>query len=733
MSTWYGNLSERVDTRPDFSRDWKWLLALCLVVYLICLGVRFIELSSWDHPGLMAAGEHIQSTHDAYYWMAGAKGIRTVSYSELGNLTKFLAEDLGFGYSAVAFWTPVLIGGLTGVAVCIWGWLLAGRTGGFAAGILAGLAKGFFVRTRFGYYDSDMFTLLGPVVAGLLVAILLRPYLRVGGSGEPPAVGDLALLKQFGLALVLGLVARTCWWWHQDIYTLLVAFFWLSVLLVGVLGHSGRRGEAFALLAAFWSACLAKSGIWLNSFHWYEDYFMGLILAVVAGFLLLCRRKRRSIPELALGTGALLLLIIGSQLAVTPLQIAWSQVAPYLMPASAPALSAGASASGTVADPVIYPAITQSIIEAKQVAWSALFDRMAPIPWLAAVGVLGFLVVCFLRPSALFLLPLLAVGLASKKMGVRFTMFALPAVGLGLSVPLVWAVQAFSPQRFRRWLVWGAQAVLGLFLLVPMIAEYWDYPLTPVLFKPDVEALAELKNISEPDSVVWTWWDWGYATQHYAERVTPSDGGLHSGRDVYPVALALSTDSFRQAANVIRYSADHGLKPAQQWDSMEAEDVRALLEGFRETDYQTGDIADQYLVATWANVRLIGWITTFGGWDLVRGQGSKAISTPLRGMPFKLDPARGAVVFEGGKRPPLPVSSVDLLDGKGLKHQDFFMNTGPHLVINHGQRNSYLMDDRAYYSMMVQLMVADPNNVSIREQFELVYEGSPHVRVYRVR
>ncbi|MGE4554063.1 MAG: hypothetical protein AB7D57_13205, partial [Desulfovibrionaceae bacterium] len=394
-----------------------------------------------------------------------------------------------------------------------------------------------------------------------------------------------------------------------------------------------------------------------------------------------------------------------------------------------PAAPAGATAAAAGA---VYPSVIQSIIEAKLVGLGKVLMRIGPTPWISALGVVGFLWVCWRRPLAVFLLPLLVLAVLGMKMGIRFTMFGGPMVALGLGVPLSWGVRRL-PETWagRARLEPALQVLLGVLLLIPLAVRYADEPPTPVLSKPHAEALLELADKAPAGAEVWTWWDWGYATQFYARRMTPVDGGLHDGRHMYPVALALTTTSLRQANNLIRYAAAQGYDPAKAWDGMSGAAVRDLLDGLKNDTLETPGIPTQYLVAAWANLGISEWITYFGSWDLVRGEGVRGRAERLS-RAFRLDPRYGAVVFEDGS-PSVAVSSVDLLDGGSYKHRDFFTNlSGPHLVLNKERREAFLLDDTVYYSTMVQLLVVDPSDPSVRRNFELVVDRSPYVRIYRV-
>ncbi|MGE4290662.1 MAG: STT3 domain-containing protein [Desulfovibrio sp.] len=715
-------------SQPDPRKDWKLLLLVCLLAWLVNLAMRLIDLSEWGHPGLFVNGGHVMATHDAYYWLAAAKGVRGTFNSEMQNLLKVLAVFFDGDLVRAAFYGPALLSGLVGVVGALWGWLLAGRNGAWLAGLLSGLAPGFFRRTRLGYFDTDLMTLLAPLLMSFFLFYLLRNYLVVSWRRDSGDAAGTDGVSPFFLVLPFALIARMGWWFHQDIFLFGLVLLFLAFGLLLVAGKPEKRGEALLLLAIF-----AMLAFWGREGTGYSYRFAPWSLlaapALVAGWMFAPLPLRHKISGTWCGVGFFLAVVLAGGFWGWPLQAVWSQLAPYFKPV-AEGVVAGASVGVT---PPVYPAIAQSIIEAEGMSILGVLLRLGPFVWLAPFGILGLFWVLLRRPAALLLLPLLGLGIAGWKLGVRFTMFGGPAVAIGLAVPLAWALdRAVRNGKLRNWQQAAVQALVGLAILTGLALHYQALPLTPVMDRPHGEALVALGEKVPEGSMVWTWWDYGYATQFYAGRMTPSDGGQHGGRYIYPTALALTSDSLQQSAGIIKYAANHGGDPSPLWDQMGAEKAQTQVEALRTEDVPEPE-NPQYLVVPWSAMRLSKWINFFGSWRLDNGP---AVGRPLYQRvttPFQIDPGRGLFVPADGSRP-FPISSVDVLDGGDYKHHDFLQNLdGAHLVINKGQQDTYLLDETFYSSTLVRLLVGNPEDPAISEHFQLVVEGTPHVRIYRVK
>ncbi|MDP3426526.1 MAG: hypothetical protein Q8S17_04015, partial [Humidesulfovibrio sp.] len=431
----------------------------------------------------------------------------------------------------------------------------------------------------------------------------------------------------------------------------------------------------------------------------------------------------------------LVLAVLGGML--EPLGLFVGKALSYLKPvADAAPVGAppggAAAAVGAVHGPS-YPGITQSIREAKNVVdWTTFFAGVSVASWAGVLGGLGLVCILVLRPAFLLLLPLTVLGVASLSMGVRFAMFGGPSFALGLGLGVHWLGKAILARTgVRENALTLVQILLAGGCLLGYVGIYRDLAPTPVLAPAHAEALMKLRTMAPKDASVWTWWDYGYATQYYAERATPTDGGKHAGRDMYPTALALMTPSARQAAQIINMSAGLNQDPARRWDKQSAPEVQQELAKLATSDQPMKRPPTQYLVVCWENMGLLHWMGFYGSWDVVAAKGTPA-RTQAVNEAFNIDQGRGVMTFRAGSIP-IPIKSVDLLGEGRARHVAFPVNpSAPHLLINDVAKQVRLMDDVAYNSMAVQLLIGDPARAEVSSYFKLVHEGFPLVRIYEV-
>jgi len=394
----------------------------------------------------------------------------------------------------------------------------------------------------------------------------------------------------------------------------------------------------------------------------------------------------------------------------------------------------------------VYPSIVQSIIEAKHITVSTALVRGIFTPWLGWLALLSATVVVAFRPIAILLLPLVVLHVSSVFLGVRFTMFGGAGLIIFLGVAFYWLVNYLAKGASRRAIIsLGAQLCIGIGFLVYCHSQYSQLPITPVLTKAHAEALTQLGVKSKSGSMVWTWWDWGYASQYYAGLETVIDGGKHSGRDIFPVAFVMSTASLKEANRMIAFSSQYpsespfefGPSPARYWDTIPRGKILGILQDqLAKTKYPIQ--ADQYLVVTWKDLTLAKWISYFGNWNLETGTTREySVGTYNPGeLGFNLQ--QGAVMNRNGGGG--LVSDITILGLNGVETTEYYMNRlSPrllpkrrHLVINEVSRQSVLVDRSLYKSVMMRLLVGDPNDPEISKYFKLVVDKLPFARIYEV-
>jgi len=706
------------DTPPhgDGLRDRRLLFAVLAAAYLTGLVMRLLELPQWSNPLLSVDGEPLMATHDAYAWLAGARGVGTGADSLMSGLVSLIASLCGTPLGHVAFWIPALAGPLVGVATGLWAWTLGSTTAALGAGMLASLAPGFLYRSRLGFYDTDIVTLLFPLLQTWLLGQWLHPWLRhpLCPSAAPPRQGEPRALAPLlaGLAMRYGGAA-----WHPMLLHFATGTVVLGTVLAMVLARPGSRPRLLSGLAV---CALAAFGSW-----------PGLAAALALTAALHLRLERKLPAQLrTLVTGAALALALGLVLA------------PQIQSAAIHLRALGTSYTHSRVElrqddrpkeetsTAIYPGIIQSVIEARSMDLANLSKKLSGWPVGTWLGLTGFLVVLALRPVALLLAPLVVVTFLSGSLGARMSMFGGPEVALGLALPLSWAVARLLRRRHQhRALLLAAQALLALVMLLPLYSEYSTLRPSPVLAKQHALALKAVGRIAPADAAVWTWWDWGYAAQYYSGLKTFADGARHSGEYLYPLALTLTTPVPLQARQMMQYAALKGYKPWEIFDKRSAPEVREFIASMTTNRYDLDEAPPQYLVVTWENLRLAHWITYYGTWDLAKAQGMHGQHVLLGD--FTLDQESGEVTQ--ANNPSLLLKSLDVLSANTLSRKNYPREKGARLLVHQLIGQSALLDDISYNGMNYRLLTCDPSDPEISKEFKLVYEGFPLLRIWQAK
>jgi dolichyl-diphosphooligosaccharide--protein glycosyltransferase len=134
-----------------------------------------------------------------------------------------------------------------------------------------------------------------------------------------------------------------------------------------------------------------------------------------------------------------------------------------------------------------------------------------------------------------------------------------------------------------------------------------------------------------------------------------------------------------------------------------------------------------YFIVSWENLRLSGWISYYGNWDIVTGTSSPGKIQQVRGE-VRIDSSSGSLMINGQ---PMPLDSLDVVEDKGTRHFEWQNGSGSHVLINQAARQVFLMDQKMYRSMMVQMLIAPPEDFA--EDFTLVVDRYPWVRAYKVK
>lgn len=700
---------------------------LAFMTFVLAVAMRLLEWPSWQNPEYMLGREMLLATHDSYHWVAGAAGFGTAAGHPMALLLKYLSEATGYLPANIAFWLPCVMAGFVAVMVCLWCALLGSAVCGVAAGLMTSMAPGFLGRTLLGYYDTDIVTLLFPLCMTFVPAMFLNGLFKMRSlePGQRTVPEEPVYLIWIAVLAFSGILSWLCASWHSLFPYLIRCNAFL--ILVGAL-FCGSSKKACLLAGA--AHVLPALGGW--------PYF-----AIVLLFLVPSTRFRKSLLLYPVILAALWLFIAFLALKGNMLAVILNHAGAYLKSGGVTHTAGGAS--------VIFPSVAQSIIEVQDLSLMTLLPYFHP--WLegAAAGVVGFVWVLGRRPVALFLLPLLALGFSSARLGGRMVMFGAPVTAIGLSLGICWflkfLLRKFALGRFSS--SFACIILLGFFVLpylyiIPALSQ------GPILNRRHAAALSQLRKITPEDSMIWLWWDWGYAAQYFGRRETICDGAKHGGPSLYLPAAVFATDNPRFARQIIRRTSKAGNEPGNFFSGMDDLRAQALVNTLRsaQTPLVAGN-GSQFIVVSFEMLKLGFWISNYGNWNFVthRGEGG-ALSIVPQALSYNL--RLGEVRLAGSGRLIFP-NSINVFEETGVTRRNYlqeWLDKNPdatrlqRLAWAAGRRNINFLFNRVtdeklamgediYNSLMVQLLLCDPGDGRFGPYFKLVYDNV-FTRIYEV-
>lgn len=742
--------------RQDAPRYWLRGLFWGLLTLGLAFGLRMMEWPCWQNPEYRLGSEWLLATHDAYHWVAAAEGFGLGVGHPMAEMLRLMAQALHTYPAAVAFWFPAVLASLVAVIVFAWVWALGSMEAGVAAGLITSLAPGFLARTLLGYYDTDLVTLFFPLLMTLAPACWAMRYMLLPrmilrrlalGSGLKAAQrlwgergADEAHLERLGnplrwqWVLLLGASGVISWWtqeWHSVFPYLIRYNVVLLALMALIMAPRGRRG--ILLLGGLAYALPTLGGP--------AGFGFSLIL------LLAGSKAGRGLRHLLCRPLVLALFWLGAAVLLVQGEI----LATLINHANAYLKHSGDVRSTGEGMSLVYPSVAQSIIEVQDLSFAALFPYFHPWMEAAIVGLAGFVLVLFRRPGALFLLPLAALGLLSTKLGGRMVMFGAPVVAVGLTLPLYWLLQRLLRADLRGAVAGAATSCILLALLVAPFADMIQaISQGPIINRRHAEALTRARTMTPEDAKLWLWWDWGYAAHHFARRSTIADGAQHAGPSLYLPAAVFATDNARFARQLIRYTAKMGNEPGNVFEGLDGRAAQALMDKLRSPETPLVEAKGRlFVVVSFEMLRLGFWISNFGNWNFVTRQGEGgALSIVPQALAYRLD--TGEVRLEGSTSTIYP-SSISVFEETGVTRRNYvqeWFDAHPKATPEEqkeflsGRRNvnflfnrvtdeKLAVDQGLYNSLMVQLLVGDPQDPRFSPYFKLVYDNV-FARIYEV-
>lgn len=501
---------------PRQSDDWKLVLAMAVGAYAFVIFMRLIWVDMFSGvEQYYWNGVLMINTNDGYQFAEGARdlmGLNHVGAGEissqfvLAKFTYYFSYIWPFSFEAMILYMPAIFGSLLVIPVLLMGRTLGVAGAGLVGALIAGIAWSYYNRTMTGYYDTDLLIVVLPALMtwAYVAALHTKQYLY------------LVLAPSFAVFAMQ---------WHSGGWNLANAIFYLSIGYLLLFDRQNRFNYKF--LSVF-AVALLSLPVWGK---------LVLIAGLTAFFYALRERITDRMMYAVFAVVAILYFYLGGYAWLNSLL---GNV--YLVRA-------------IVADELNltlkYFGVVNTVREAGQIPFETFANRISGHTVALFLSALGYLLILIRYPVMLLTLPMVGLGFFAVQGGLRFTVFAVPWMALGLGY-LIFLVGKFMPVWPRIVFITAATALA----LYPHVVHIQDYKVPTVFNKQEVEILDRLKGIADREDYVHSWWDYGYPIRYYSDMRTLVDGGKHDGGSNYPVSFALSFPNIEAAAKMARLDVE---------------------------------------------------------------------------------------------------------------------------------------------------------------------------------
>ncbi len=491
-------------------------LFLVGVAFIFSFAMRLIWVYQFNgYEPYMFNGQFMISTNDGYLYAEIARDIiagnelhyRDETALAISYMTVFCTQILNVPFESAIFYMSALFGSLIVVPLVLIGKALEKVEVGFIAALIASITLSYYNRTMVGYFDTDMLNIVLPT--------LLMWALLVGIKSKEP--------RYILYTILLIILYR---WWYPQSFSLEFAFAGIVVLyaiykyykqkedvsfeftllgfmLLAMVGADGPLGlGVIALLYIFYKA------------GYLERYTIYFFLASVGIFLLaggfdpiFAKLKGYIFQNLA-------------NMDVTSLELH-------------------------------YYGAMQTVKESSRIPFDIFANRISGHEVAFMLSIVGYIWLCFKHKNMLLSLPLVGLGFLAYFAGLRFTIYAVPPMALGIGY-LIYRISNFTPKPINYFLM----ILFTVLALTPNIIHIIGYKIPTVFNKNEVKVLDQMKSIAGRDDYIVSWWDYGYPIRYYSDVKTVLDGKYHTGAANFSFSYAMK-NSQEIAADILRADVEY--------------------------------------------------------------------------------------------------------------------------------------------------------------------------------
>ena len=698
----------------------KYFIVLLFVAFIFSVSCRMIWVSQFsDIESFKWNHELMINTNDGYYYAEGARDIIAGIHQEndlspinspLSKLTAILASILPIELETLTLYMPTFFGSLLILPIMLIARVFNQDRVGFVAALLGGITWSYYNRTMTGYFDTDLLIVVLPTFAIWGVLLALKN-------------------EKNRFLIVAPLFALLAMYWHNGTNNIVNAIFLITIFYTFIFE---RKNIFYYKFLSVFVLVLTTLPIMVK---------LSLILLLVAIYHFFKEKLTNNMIMLFTIVSTIVYLVFGG--------------ASWIVSLFNSAYITRALNAADLDFALNYFGVVGTVREAGQIPFETFANRISGHTVTFVLSVIGYLLLIIRHKLFLLTLPMVGLGFFALQGGLRFTVFAIPFMALGVSYLIfIFAniIKAYVADNMQRYAQYAFISLAAIAVLYPNIIHIIEYRVPTVFTKAEVGVLDKLGQIASREDYVLSWWDYGYPIRYYADVKTLVDGAKHSGGSNFPVSFALMNDQV-SAANMLRLNVEFTEKNFKEPCGTSIECVlkvsniknpNQFIKALRSKDVVLPPkTRDAYIYLPNRMMNILPTINMFSNLDLLSGQQYKQpffyLSKNFQeknnvinfGRGMSLDKSN-AVLNVGDNKVQLKsfiVVSHDK-DGKLQRNVSTINKESTISVIFMPEYNQFLLlDDKVFNSLYIQLFVLENYD---KDLFEPVI-FSPLAKVYKLK
>lgn len=744
-------------------------MLLIIVAMAFVLQLKWLYVDSTQFmPQYFFNNERILTTNDGYHYanatrdvLEGYKGeaafFPSAEFEMPALISVMLYKILPFSLGELFYFMSIFISTLLVIPVYLIARNFANPLVAFLSALLAPITQSYAVRTMGGYYDTDMLILTIP----LFVAYFLLKVLDSADCAKSFALdsANVDSAKKCDYTILYGILA--------SIFGIM-AIAWHTTSAIALLGFALFLGICYALIFKRNNPKIFEAlGLVIIALSLINIFVKIALLLIYLHFV--CERvfifqslTARIKSKLKYKSAVLFLIA----LAIGLLSNIDRFISSFLLYVVAGDTLQNAS--------VVVRGVTDTILELKPLDFDGAVTRIIGDMIGFTMGIIGILLLIYKKPQAIILIPFVLLGMASIKIGIRFSMFASPIFSIGVFY-FVYFITRFAKQLFDDKIVIysvkvAVYAVIAGVCIMPHIYFGKNIGYAPALYNEEMSALNAIKEDSTSrENVTISWWDYGFLTSYYTNTRSiisgiDMDGVMHfvaakiitetnqkAAYNLMKVATNLYFDKSDTKLNLVekivaKYgSGDNPNDAFVNMANLQNTQNLALLKDSTNENSTTQN-RDIYIFIPYQLFELTATIEQFSDIDLRNGKATFAnaklvqyYQIGLDGVEYKLDdimrfnPKSGTLTeIESGKT--LQVQAFHTIERvhntlQTKKVQYGSEKSGLIAVFSKDMGRFFLIDERTNNSLLVQFFLYENYD---RNLFKMIYK-SPQSKAWKVK